>query len=63
MGDARGNLPETGQTLDLLLAGKVLGLIGVFDDGQIEVKQLVQGENCPPELRRLAIPGPGQCIE
>ena len=65
MGNARGNLPQTGQTLDLLLAGKALGLIGVFDDGQIEVKQCVQGENCRLELRRLAIPAPapGQSIE
>ena len=63
MGNARGNLPEIGQTLDLLPAGQALGLIGVFNDGQIQIKQLAQGENCRLELRRLAIPAPGQSIE
>ena len=49
MGHPARDLTERGQPLDLLLPGQVLGLVGIFDDGKVQVHELDQGQGrCLP---------------
>ena len=55
VGDAAGDLAERRQPLAALVAGGVLGLVGVLDDGQVEVEQLVERPDRRHEAAAIAL--------
>jgi hypothetical protein len=63
MGDAARHLADGGQPLDALLAGQVLRLIGVLDDGQVQIQQQIEGEPCRRLVARIARPVPIQGLQ